>query len=98
MCLDVDDLAGSQLCPGTPTSHPRDLMATKPLSLYASFLGYQAQHAKSGCNEAIMAAEDVIALPSLRKTRSESHMADYIILSILEPLTDENSEPEGSLT
>ncbi len=40
MCLADDDLAGSQLCPGTPTSHPQDRMTTNLLSLYASFLGF----------------------------------------------------------
>ncbi len=47
MCLADDDLAGSQLCPGTPSSLPRDevVTMTNPLSLYSSFLTFQAQHA-----------------------------------------------------
>ena len=54
MCLADDDRAGSQLCPGMPTSPPQDRMTTNPLSLYASFLGFQAQHAESGNDEAII--------------------------------------------
>ena len=54
MYLAKDDPAGSQLCPGTPTSPPQDRMTTNPLSLYASFLGFQAQHAESGCDKAII--------------------------------------------
>jgi hypothetical protein len=54
MCLADDDLAGNQLCPGTPTSYPQDRMTTNPLSLYATFLGFQAQHAETGCNEALI--------------------------------------------
>jgi hypothetical protein len=38
MCLADDDLAGSQLCPGTPSSLPRDEVVTNPLSLYSSLL------------------------------------------------------------
>ena len=56
MCLADDDLAGSQLCPGMPTSPPQDRMTTNPLSLYASFLGFQAQQAESGYDEAIISA------------------------------------------
>ena len=54
MCLADDDLAGSQLCSGTPTSPPQDPMTTNPLSIYASLLGFQAQHAESGYDEAII--------------------------------------------
>ena len=54
MCLADDELAGSQLRPGMPTSPPQDRMATNPLSLYASFLGFQAQHDESGYDEAII--------------------------------------------
>jgi hypothetical protein len=54
MCLADDDLAGSQLSPGTPTSHPQDQMMTNLLSLYASFLGFQAQPAESGYSEALI--------------------------------------------
>ena len=56
MCLADDDLAGSQLRPGTPTSYSQDRMTTNPLSLYASFLGFQAQQAESGYDEAIILA------------------------------------------
>ena len=56
MCLADDDLAGSQLCSGMPTSPPQDRMMTNPLSLYASFLGFQAQQAESGHDEAIISA------------------------------------------
>ena len=56
MCLVDDDLAGSQLRPGMPTSPPQARMATNPLSLYASFLGFQAQQDESGYDEAIISA------------------------------------------
>jgi hypothetical protein len=68
MCLAVDDLEGSQLCPGTPMSHSRDRMTTNPLSLYASFLGFQAQHAENGCNEALILA--------LRETQNDQPMKE----------------------
>jgi hypothetical protein len=42
MCLADDDLAGSQLCSGTPW------VVSNQLSLYSSFLALQAQHASSG--------------------------------------------------
>ena len=48
MCLADDYLASSQLCPGMPTSSSQDRMTTNLLSLYASFLIFQAQHAESG--------------------------------------------------
>jgi hypothetical protein len=41
MCLADDDLAGSQLSPGTPSSLSRDKMVSNPLSLYSSFLALQ---------------------------------------------------------
>ncbi len=47
MCLADDDLVGNQLCPGTPTSYPQDRMTTNPLSLCASFLGFQVQHTET---------------------------------------------------
>ncbi len=47
MCLADDNLAESQLCPGTPSSLPRDGVVTNPLSLYSSFVAFQAQHASS---------------------------------------------------
>ena len=56
MCLADDDLEGSQLCPGTPSSLPRDKMVSNPLSLYSSFLALQAQHASSGHNKIIISA------------------------------------------
>jgi hypothetical protein len=56
MCLADDDLAGSQLCPGTPSSPPRDKVVINPLSLYSSFLGFQAQHAESGHDKIIISA------------------------------------------
>ena len=75
MCLADDGLAGSQLRPGMPTSPPQARMATNPLSLYASFLGFQAQHAESEYDEAIISApretlydqpmEEEEAIPSL---------------------------------
>ncbi len=56
MCLADDDLAGNQLCPVTPTSHPQDRMTTNLLSLCASFLGFKAQNAERGYNEALILA------------------------------------------
>jgi hypothetical protein len=56
MCLADDDLAGSQLCPGTPSSPPRDKMVSNQLSLYSSFLAFQAQYASSGHNKIIISA------------------------------------------
>ena len=56
MCLADDDLAGSQPCSGMPTNPPQDRMTTNPLSLNASFLGFQAQQAESGYDEAIISA------------------------------------------
>ena len=56
MCLADDDLAGSQLCPGTPSSLPRDEVVTNPLSLYSSFLAFQAQHASSEHDKIIISA------------------------------------------
>ena len=54
MCVADDDLTGSQLRSDMPMSPPQDRMATNKLSLYASFLGFQAQHAESGYYEAII--------------------------------------------
>ncbi len=45
MCLADDDLVGSQLNPGTHSSLPRDTVVSNQLSLYSSFLAFQAQHA-----------------------------------------------------
>ena len=58
MCLADDDLAGSQLCPGTPSSLPRDKVVVNPLSLYSSFLAFQAQH----------------AMPRIKRTRQDHHL------------------------
>jgi hypothetical protein len=43
-----DDLAGSQLSSGTPTSLPQDQVLINSLSHYSSFLVLQAQHAARG--------------------------------------------------
>ena len=43
-------------------------MTSNPLSLYASFLGFQAQHAESGYDEAIISA--------LRKTLDDQPMEE----------------------
>ncbi len=68
MCLADDYLAGNQICPGTPTSYPKHWMTTNPLSLYASFLGLQAQHAETGYNEALISA--------LRETQRDQPMEE----------------------
>jgi hypothetical protein len=56
MCLADDDLAGSQLSPGTPSSLPRDIlvMVSNPLSLYSSFLAFQAQHTTSSGHDKVI--------------------------------------------
>jgi hypothetical protein len=68
MCLADDDIVGNQLCPGTPTSYPQDQMTTNPPSLYARFLGFQAQHAETGYNEALISA--------LRETQCDQPMEE----------------------
>ncbi len=68
MCLADDDLVGNHLCPGTPTSYPQDRMMTNPLSLYASFIGFQAQHTQTGYNEALISA--------LRETQGDQPMEE----------------------
>ena len=50
-------------------SLPLDRMTTNPQSLYASFLGLQAQHAESGYDEAIISA--------LRETLYDQPMESY---------------------
>ncbi len=70
MCLADNDLVGNQLCPGTPTSYPQDRMTTNPLSLYASFLGFQAQHTETGYNEAL------ISKSALRETQCDQLMEE----------------------
>jgi hypothetical protein len=47
-CLADDDLVGSQLCPGTPTSLPQDQVLINSLSLHSSFQVSQAQNAVRG--------------------------------------------------
>jgi hypothetical protein len=47
MCLAEDDLVGSQLSLGTPTSLPRDKVVSNSLSLYSSLLALQTHHASS---------------------------------------------------
>ncbi len=79
MFLADDDLAGSQFCTGTPTSHPRDRTTTIQLSLFASFLGFQAQHAQSGCNEALVSA--------LRETQYDQLMEEEeAIIPLISPV------------
>jgi hypothetical protein len=186
-CLADDDLAGSQLCPGTPTSLPQDQVLINSLSLHSSFLAPQAQHAARGYDKVtipvlresqidmlIEEVEDYVPSPSPielaqppkagtdyepasktsppqdgpdqeiddaqqsrvindpeqeprpgsdvnvdyepllpegqcadvtlvptiseLKMRSDSRLAGYVISSVLEPPTDDDSEPEGSLT
>jgi hypothetical protein len=182
-----DDLAGSQLCSGTPTSLPQDQVLINSLSLHSSFLAPQAQHAARGYDKVtipvlresqidmlIEEVEDYVPSPSPiklaqppkagtdyepasktsppqdgpdqeiddaqqsrvindpeqeprpgsdvnvdyepllpegqcadttlvptiseLKMRSDSRLACYVISSVLEPPTDDDSEPEGSLT
>ena len=56
MCLDDDDLVGNHLTSEGPPSSPQDPMMSNPLSLYASFLAFQEQHPKSGCERLIISA------------------------------------------
>jgi hypothetical protein len=98
MCLADDDLAGSQLCPGTPSSLPRDKEVINPLSLYSSFLGFQAQHAPSG--------HDKIIISALRnfqddepKEREEHPSPSFFDKGILQPIEAEaDNEPEVETT
>ncbi len=55
-CLADDDLAGSQVSPGTPVSLPQDQVLINSLSLYSSFLAlhWQAQHAVSVYDKVII--------------------------------------------
>ncbi len=50
-CLADDDLAGSQLSTGTPTSLPQDQVLINLLSFYPSFPTLQTQHAARGYNK-----------------------------------------------
>jgi len=98
MCLADDDLAGSQLCPGTPSSPPRDKVVINPLSLYSSFLGFQAQHASSG--------HDKIIISALRnfqddepKEREEHSSPSFFDKGILQPTEVEaDNEPKVETT
>ena len=56
MCLDDDDLAGNHLTSEGPASSPQVPRMSNPLSLYASFLAFQEQHPKSGCERLIISA------------------------------------------
>ena len=56
MCLDEDDLVGNHLTSEGPASSPQVRMMSNPLSLYASFLAFQEQHPKSGCERLIISA------------------------------------------
>jgi hypothetical protein len=99
MCLADDDLAGSQLSPGTPSSFPRDKMVSNPMSLYSSFLAFQAQHASSG--------HDKIIISELRnfqddkpEERKEQPLPSFFDIGILQPSkirTDHEIEPETTL-
>ncbi len=96
MCLANDDLAGSQLCPGTPSSLPSGKMVSNLLSLYSSFLAFQAQHASS--------RHDKIIISALRnfqddtpKEREEQPSPSFFDKGILQPSklgTDNKIEPE----
>jgi hypothetical protein len=98
MCLADEDLVGSQLCPGTPSSPPRDKVVINPLSLYSSFLGFQAQHASSG--------HDQIIISALRnfqddepKEREEHSSPSFFDKGILQPIEAEaDNEPEVETT
>ncbi len=56
MCLVEDNLVGSQLSLGKPTSLPRDKVVSKSLSLYSSLLALQAQHASREHDKIIIQA------------------------------------------
>jgi hypothetical protein len=69
MCLADNDLAGCQPRLGMLTSPSQDRMTTNPLSLYASFLGFQAQHAESGYNEPSSRHSELVCMTSPWKRR-----------------------------
>ncbi len=84
MCLADDDLAGSQLSPGTPSSLSRDKLVSNPLSLYCSLRAFQSQHASSG--------HDKIIISALRnfqddkpKEREEQPSPSFFYKGILQP-------------
>ena len=89
ICLADDDLARSQLCPGTSTSPPQDRMTTNPLSHYASFQGFQAHPAKSRYDEAIISA--------LRETQYDKLMEEEeVIIPSLSPVVHAPTLVEGT--
>ncbi len=96
MCLANDNLAGSQLCPGTPSSLPRDEVVSNQLSLYSSFLAFQAQHASSGHDKII-----ILALRNFQhdkpKKREVQPSPSFFDKGILQPSkvgTDNEIQPE----
>jgi hypothetical protein len=96
MCLADADLAGSQLCPGTPSSRPRDEVVSKSLSLYSSFLAFQAQHASSGHDKIIISAlrnfpDDK---PKEREVQPSPSFFDKGILQPFKVGTDNEIQPE----
>jgi hypothetical protein len=96
MCLADDDLAGSQLSPGTPSSLPRDKMVSNLLSLYSSFLAFQAQHASSGHEKIIISAlrnfqDDK---PEEREVQPQPSFFDNGILQPSKVGTDNEIEPK----
>ncbi len=100
MCLADDDLEGSQLCPGTPSSLARDEVISNQLSLYSSFLAFQAQHASSGHDKIIISAFqgwDRQRDPARDYARSKSRMAAFVYPEVIEPPSDDDSGPEENL-
>jgi hypothetical protein len=72
-CLADDNLEGSQLCPGTPTSLPQDQVLINSLSPHSSFLAPQAQHAARGYYK--------VTFPVLRESQIDMPMEeveDYV--------------------
>ncbi len=96
MCLADDDLAGSQLCPGMPSSLPRDEVVTNPLSLYSSVLAFQAQHAPSGHDKIIMSARMNFQddKPKEREVQPSSSFFDKGILQPSKVGADNESKPK----
>ena len=96
MCLADDDLAGSQLSPGTPSSLPRDKLVSNQLSLCSSFLAFQAQHASSGHDKIIISALRNFQDDKL-KEREKQPSPSFFHKGILQPSkvgTDNEIEPE----
>jgi hypothetical protein len=95
-CLVDGNLVGSQLSPGTPSSLPRDKMVSNQLSLYSSFLAFQAQHASSGHNKIIISAlrnfqDDK---PEEKEEEPLPSFFDHGILQPSEVGTDNEIKPE----